>query len=81
VHAAKAGARPVVNAATGGLGTPIISLAEDILAVVASLVAILQPMLLLGLLVALAAFVAWGLSRWRSSRSPGRGSAAKADTA
>ena len=43
MHAAKATARPVVTAATAGAGNPVVSLLEDILAAVMTLVAILLP--------------------------------------
>lgn len=45
VHATKAAARPVVNGATMGIGAPFISTAEDILAVIASFLAIFAPVL------------------------------------
>jgi hypothetical protein len=51
-HAAKATARPVVTATTGGMGNPIVSTLEDVAALVTSLVAILAP-----LLIAVAFFV------------------------
>jgi hypothetical protein len=43
VHAAKATARPVVTASTGGIGNPIVSTVEDVTATVVSLGAILLP--------------------------------------
>ena len=45
VHAAKATVRPVITATTGGLGNPVMSIAEDILAFVVSVMAILVPIL------------------------------------
>lgn len=45
VHATKAAARPVVNGMTMGIGAPFISLAEDIVALVGSLLAIFMPAL------------------------------------
>lgn len=45
VHAVKATARPAVNVTTAGMGTPIVSAAEDVGALVLSLLAILAPIL------------------------------------
>jgi uncharacterized membrane protein len=45
VHLAKAGARPVVNAATGGVGAPVASVAEDAGSVALAFAAILAPVL------------------------------------
>jgi hypothetical protein len=53
VHAIKATVRPVINTATGGLGAPVASTAEDATSVVMSIVAILLPVLVLVFLVAL----------------------------
>jgi len=67
VHATKATVRPVVNTATLGVGAPIISLIENVIAVAATLFAILAPILLVGLLVA----VVWLLVRvWRRFAGP-----------
>jgi hypothetical protein len=67
VHGAKATARPVVNTATVGFGTPIVSTLEDISSAALSLVAIVLPVLVL---VFLAAIVAgfWALMRRRRRR-------------
>ena len=65
VHAAKALARPLVNAATFGLGAPLLSAAEDAASVTLSLAALLAPLLVAGLIVVGA--VAWW--RWRRSRA------------
>lgn len=45
VHAAKATIRPVVTGTSGGLLNPVVSTAEDVLALVMSLVSILVPLL------------------------------------
>lgn len=45
VHATKALVRPVVTTTTGGLGNPVVSIAEDILAFVVSVMSILVPIL------------------------------------
>jgi hypothetical protein len=46
VHAVKATARPVVTASTGGLGNMFVSVAEDIVSAIMSLVAIVVPVLI-----------------------------------
>jgi Domain of unknown function (DUF4126) len=52
VHSVKAAARPVVNMTTAGAGAPVASTAEDVGAIVMSILAILLPILvLLGLIV------------------------------
>ncbi|NJN64762.1 MAG: DUF4126 domain-containing protein, partial [Acidobacteria bacterium] len=57
--------RPVITAATGGTGNPVISLAEDGAAFVISVLAILVPVLAI-ILIAVLAFVLF-----RSFRAPG----------
>jgi hypothetical protein len=52
VHAVKASARPVVTASTGGLGNAFVSVGEDVVAVVVSLMAIVVPMVI-GFMLAL----------------------------
>jgi hypothetical protein len=47
VHAAKTAARPVVTATTGGMGNWLVSLLEDLLALIIVVVAILVPLLVL----------------------------------
>lgn len=67
VHTTKAVARPVVNTSTGGLGTPVVSVAEDGAAVTLSLVAIFLPVLVIFmvLLLAWAVFALWRRRRAR----------------
>lgn len=55
VHATKAAARPAVNVTTAGVGAPVVSLLEDVVAVVTSLVAILLPYLVAVCLLLIAA--------------------------
>jgi len=62
VHAVKATARPVVTGTTGGLLNPVVSVVEDAIAFVVSLLSILVPVL--GLLV-LILVVIWLLRRRR----------------
>lgn len=65
VHAGKATARPAVNAATLGVGTPVVSAAEDGASVGLSLVAVFLPVLVIVALVLLAVALAW---LWRRVR-------------
>jgi len=53
VHATKAAVRPAVNVATLGVGTPVVSLVEDVLSAITTLVAVLVPVLVVLLLAAL----------------------------
>jgi hypothetical protein len=61
VHAAKATARPVVTASTGGLGNAFVSVGEDVVATGLSLTAIVIPFVI-GFLLALV--LAWFLTRF-----------------
>ena len=66
VHTGKAVSRPVVNAGTAGMGTPVVSAVEDGAAVTLSLVAIFLPVLVIFLLLLLL----WGgVVLWRRSRA------------
>src|SRR6185436_1761928 len=68
VHVAKAGAvRPMVTATTGGAGNIPVSIAEDIVSAVLSILAIIVPILVGILLIVLAAFIIYWLYR-RSNR-------------
>ncbi|WP_129670425.1 DUF4126 domain-containing protein [Candidatus Chloroploca sp. Khr17] len=76
-HAARASVRPVVTAATGGTGNPIISAIEDATALVLSLLAILAPILAVVLAIVLA-FVAYRVFRraakiWRKEDAVANG--------
>ncbi|WP_151526950.1 DUF4126 domain-containing protein [Serinicoccus kebangsaanensis] len=66
VHTGKAVSRPVVNTSTAGLGTPVVSAAEDGVAITLSLVAIFLPVLVIFLLLLLL----WGgFALWRRGRA------------
>jgi len=68
VHVAKAGAlRPAVTATTGGAGNVPVSIAEDIISTVLSILAIIVPVLVGTLLIVLAAFIIYWLYK-RSNR-------------
>ncbi|NOX63651.1 MAG: DUF4126 domain-containing protein [Chloroflexi bacterium] len=60
VHAVKATARPVVTATTGGVGNPVVSLAEDVVSAIMTLIAILLPMIAAILVLA----VGFWVGRW-----------------
>jgi len=64
VHTAKAVARPAVTAGTAGVGNPVVSLAEDALSGITTVVAVVAPVLL-GLLLLLAI---WLFIRWYHHR-------------
>ena len=67
VHLLESAARPVINAATAGIGAPVASTAEDATSVVVSLAAIILPVLVLVFLVGLVFFIFWFVRR-RSDR-------------
>jgi predicted tellurium resistance membrane protein TerC len=70
VHATKAAARPVVNGATMGIGAPFVSLAEDVLAAIGSLLAVFFPLLFV-LFAAALCYLAYRLIRQaRRLRAP-----------
>jgi uncharacterized membrane protein len=62
VHVAKAGAvRPMVTATTGGVGNIPVSIAEDVVSTILSILAIILPVLIGTLLVVLVAFIIYWL--------------------
>jgi hypothetical protein len=68
VHVAKAGAiRPMVTATTGGIGNVPVSIAEDVVSTVLSILAIVLPILVGTILIVVAAFIVYWLYR-RSNR-------------
>lgn len=71
VHAGKATVRPAVTATTGGLGNPVVSLIEDILSFIGSLVAIFVPVITIILFLVVVALVArWWLGRRARRQRP-----------
>jgi len=66
VHAVKASVRPAVNVTTGGAGAPVVSTAEDIAAVLMSVLAFVVPLLLM--LSALGVAI-WAALRWNRRRT------------
>lgn len=65
VHATKAAARPVVTVSTAGVGNPIVSTLEDIVALVVSLLAVVLPIIAALLLLAMLITVVYLVRRWR----------------
>lgn len=57
VHTTKAISRPTINLTTGGVGGPVVSVAEDASSFSLSLIAVFLPILVIGALILLA----WGL--------------------
>lgn len=70
VHVTKAGFRPLVTATTGGVGNPIVSVVEDVLALVATVLAIFAPLLVALFLIVLfiGVVVCWRRLRARRAR-------------
>jgi hypothetical protein len=70
VHVAKTAAvRPVVTASTGGTGNVPVSIAEDVVATVLSILAVVLPVIIAALIILLTAFVVWWI--WRRVRAAG----------
>ncbi len=69
VHAAKATARPVITATTMGVANPIVSVAEDVVSGVTTVVSILLPAVAAVFVVLLPALFVWWYLRRRRSRS------------
>jgi hypothetical protein len=67
VHLVKTLIRPAVTTATGGVGNPIISGAEDGAAIVLSVIALLAPILVAIVLIGLVIAIIW-LLRYRRRR-------------
>lgn len=70
-HVVKAGGRPVVTATTGGVGNPVVSTIEDLIATVTSLVAIIFPYLILAWAFLLVLLI-YLIVRWRRRRAESR---------
>ncbi|HKI54037.1 MAG TPA: DUF4126 domain-containing protein, partial [Anaerolineales bacterium] len=60
VHVAKSGmVRPAITATTGGAANVPVSIAEDVISTILSIIAIIIPILIGTLLVVLASFIIW----------------------
>lgn len=64
VHAAKTTVRPAVTATTGGTGNWFVSIIEDVLALISTILAILMPVLVFLIVI----FLLVGFIWWRSRR-------------
>jgi len=60
VHAAKAATRPVVNVSTAGVGAPVVSVIEDVVAAITTVLALVAPYLV-AIAFAGIAFMLWRL--------------------
>ena len=69
VHATKASVRPFVTAGTLGTGNWLVSLVEDLIAVIVSLVAVLAPVALI-IVLAMVTLLVWRWWRRRRIRRP-----------
>jgi len=73
VHAAKAGAmRPAVTATTGGVANPMVSMLEDFVSTVLSILSVVIPIFVGVVLVPLAAWVVWMIWK-RANRMEAQG--------
>ncbi|MEO8285435.1 MAG: DUF4126 domain-containing protein [Chloroflexota bacterium] len=68
VHVVKAGARPLITATTGGIGNPLVSFVEDIVSALATILALVVPILAAVLMGTILAVAAWFVWRWRERR-------------
>lgn len=69
VHAVKATARPVLTATTGGIANPIVSVLEDGVAIVATLLALVFPVLAALLFLVFLLLAVRFVLRWRRRRA------------
>lgn len=73
VHAGKAGAlRPAVTATTGGAGNVVVSILEDIVSTILSILAVVIPIVVGTLLVVFASWLIWWM--WRRANRQARAS-------
>jgi hypothetical protein len=68
VHTVKASVRPTITATTGGIGNPIVSAAEDGVAISLTVIALLAPVLIIGILALLVGLFVTLLRRRRRGR-------------
>lgn len=68
VHATKAAARPMVTVSTAGVGNPIVSTLEDIVAVVVSVLAVVLPIIAAVLLLGFVVLIIVAVRRWRGRK-------------
>jgi len=65
VHSVKTAVRPAITATTAGLGTPVVSVAEDVVSGVTTITAVIVPALAAFLVLALFMLAVWLIVRWR----------------
>lgn len=65
-HVGRTAARPVSTVTTGGVANPVLSLAEDGIAGLLTVLAFAAPVLALLVVVLLALTLIWGVRRWRA---------------
>src|SRR3989304_2980014 len=74
VHVVKSAAiRPAVTATTGGSGNVPVSVAEDVLATILSILAVVVPVLIAALIIVVTAFLVWWLWRRANREALARG--------
>ncbi len=68
VHAVKATSRPLITATTGGIGNPIVSFIEDMVAGVTTVLAIVAWPVAFTIMALLLALAMYAILRWRARR-------------
>ena len=68
VHAVKATSRPLITATTGGIGNPIVSFLEDMVAGVTTVLAIVAWPVAFTIMALLLALAMYAILRWRARR-------------
>lgn len=68
VHAAKATTRPVVTATTGGILNPVVSLTEDIVSAITTILAIVFPILMMLIILLFIGLVVWWYHRRKQKK-------------
>lgn len=72
VHLIKMAIRPAITTTTGGVGNPIVSAAEDGAAIASSIIALVAPVLVAFILIALVFALIWLLRNRRRKRLAGQ---------
>lgn len=75
IHAVKATSRPMITATTGGIGNPIVSFLEDIVAAIVTVLALtIWPVaaFIMALVLAAAIYALWRFRGWRRRRREAR---------
>jgi hypothetical protein len=65
-HLGRTAARPVSTVATGGIANPALSVAEDGVSGLLTVLAFAAPLVALVMVVLIAALLIWGVRRWRA---------------